>query len=359
MRALVARLGSGFWRRSQAVDEIERQLVAARESTDRWKNTAAQYRRQMLSAHVIEQVFEHRARTLPARVAIPSREQREAALNAASPAYVGSVEQVPQLADGHVHQMSLHGLRWWMPVVRPRPGGPRPAWIAKQKFPYKTLARTRELAIGGIMLDLGANVGLTSIPRVMLGDVAAAYCAEPDPLNYSCLVDNVVDNGLRGLVLPDRVAIADTNGSVRLRRAHVPGGHQVLVDGHLSAAPTDDIVDVPSLTLDTWLTGLRVDFDAVTFVKIDVQGFEMRVLQGAAALLARRQVAWQLEIYPALLTSAGSSLGDLCAKLHQHFIHFIDLNGDLTGPRERPTRELSEALAYVGVSRHKTDILVY
>ena len=330
-----------------------------RASAVRWKKTAAQHRRRLLSAKIIRRGFEQRTYTLAARTDIPSPEEREAALRMASPAYDAAVEQTPDSLGDHVHVMSLQGLRWWMPVVRPRPGGPRQKWIEKQKFPYLVLTQTRELAIGGVMLDLGANVGLTSIPRVVLGDVAAVYCAEPDPLNYSCLVGNIVDNGLRGLVLPDRVAITDTDGSVRLRRANVSGGHQVVVDGDRSGSPTAQVVDVPSRKLDTWLTRLRVDPDAVTFVKVDVQGFEMRVLQGATTLLAKDHVVWQLEIYPALLTMAGASIDDLCAKLQQHFTHFIDLNGDLSGPRERPTGELPEALAYLGDSKHKTDILVY
>ena len=33
------------------------------------------------------------------------------------------------------------------------------------------------------MLDLGANVGRMSVPRVVLGDAMVAYCAEPDPVS--------------------------------------------------------------------------------------------------------------------------------------------------------------------------------
>jgi FkbM family methyltransferase len=62
------------------------------------------------------------------------------------------------------------------------------------------------------MLDIGASIGRMSIPRVILGDLVHAYCAEPDPLNYAALVRNVAANGLCGLVLPDQAAIGAATG---------------------------------------------------------------------------------------------------------------------------------------------------
>ena len=344
-------------------------VEALRASAEAWKQKAGQKSRRVLNTHVLRQIFELRVPTLPARAAIPPREQREAILCEVSSAYVAAVNEGPAVWGHHVHPMRVRGLNWWMPVVRPQPEGPAERWIEKQRFPYRALTQTRELAIGGIMLDIGANVGRMSIPRVVLGDVVAAYCAEPDPLNYACLVGNIVDNGLQGLLLPDRLAIADRGGSAVLRRSDVSGSHRVLTDDRSvpdaprgTSGPSSEngkFVEVPCLTLDTWLARLRVDPDAVTFVKVDVQGYEMRVLQGASALLAKRHVAWQLELEPALLTAAGTSLADVCAKVRQHFTHFIDLNGDLTGPRQRAIGELPHSLAYLAGSREKTDILFY
>ena len=256
--------------------------------------------------------------------------------------------------------MRVFGLNWWMPVIDPRPGGPSAAWIAKQRFPYRALTQTRELAIGGVMLDIGANIGRMSVSRVVMGDVVAAYCAEPDPLNYACLVGNIVDNDLTGLLLPDRLAIADRDGTATLRRRSASGGHSVVADDSVvsdaprgSSHPSSEdgeFIEVPCLTLDTWMARLRVDPDAVTFVKVDVQGFEMRVLQGASGLLAKRHCAWQLELDPALLSAAGTSLAEVCAKVQQHFTHFIDLNGALTGARQRVISELPQGLAYMNDS---------
>lgn len=322
-----------------------------------FKHRLACTRRRALEARLLQAVFPLRAATLHARAAVPPLRERETALRAASPAYVDACTD-GSAPFGRLYETDLQGLRWWVPV--PEPGAePDPMLLAKQHFPYSVLTQTRELALGGIMIDVGANIGRTSICRVVLGDVVAAYCAEPDPINYAALVRNVVDNRLQGLVLPDRLAIGDRDGSVLLRRSRWSGGHRVEVrpresarDGHL--------IEVPYLTLDTWLDRLRVEPDAVTFVKVDVQGHELHVLRGAPRLLARRHIAWQLEIDPRLLAAAGTSVAELYGIVQRHFTHFIDLNGALAGPRSRPVRELAEAVAYVGAgSAAKTDILVF
>jgi FkbM family methyltransferase len=57
--------------------------------------------------------------------------------------------------------------------------------------------------------------------------------------------------------------------------------------------PRTDVVDVEVLTLDGYVeaTGIAPDF-----VKVDVEGFEWEVLQGAARLVSERRPAWMIEL---------------------------------------------------------------
>jgi FkbM family methyltransferase len=251
-------------------------------------------------------------------------------------------------------------MRWWGAAPRPEAETFNDRIVAKEGFPYRAITQTRDLAIGGIMLDLGANIGRTAIPRVIAGDVTVAYCAEPDPLNFVCLYRNAIDNGLRGLVLPDQVAITGAAGTVRLFRAKGSGGHRVLFDDPSGAGAADEahVIDVEGVTLDAWVARLGVDPRLITFVKVDTQGAEPHVLSGGAQLLAQRHIAWQLEISPDLLESAGSSVRDLVSRLQSAFTHYIDLNRDATGERAQPISALGDGLAYL--SPHaQTDVIVY
>jgi hypothetical protein len=58
----------------------------------------------------------------------------------------------------------------------------------------------------------------------------------------------------------------------------------------------------------------------VAFIKIDAQGSEMDVLQGAPRVLAGRHIAWQIEIDPATLAHRGqpvAKLAELLASLNE------------------------------------------
>jgi FkbM family methyltransferase len=311
--------------------------------------------RERPSVAVIRGVLGQRVRTLNARVAARSADRREEQLLQLSPSYRAALLERPDTVAGVAARIELDGLCWWVPR---RSGTAR--------FPFRTIAQTRDVAGGGIMLDIGANVGRMSIPRVILGDVTVAYCAEPDPLTYACLARNVVDNGLRGLVLPDRTAIGDRNGTGRLLRTGSSGSFRVLSE---LETVSGEVVDVPCCTLDRWVEQLDIDLDAVTFIKVDIEGFERRLMLGAERVLGLTQIAWQFEVKPSSLRAVGDDPGEFYRDLQHAFTHFIDLNRKAVGARVRPIADLPEALRYIepdgagrvsrAAPRQKTDVLVF
>jgi hypothetical protein len=144
---------------------------------------------------------------------------------------------------------------------------------------------------------------------------------------------------------------------VRLERTKSTGGHRVIGADETSKRT---VVDVRSLRLDTWVDLVGIDLDLVRFVKVDVQGSEIDVLQGAPGVLARKHIAWQIEVDLTILAKRGHSQAVLFELMQQHFTHFIDLNGRLTTPRVRPVGELPDALSYVtGGSDGRTDVLLF
>jgi FkbM family methyltransferase len=279
-------------------------------------------------------------------------QQREMAFRHLSAAYAA---QARADLGSSARSTAIDGLTWWVPVTRPADEAYTQRYVAKQHFPWRAISQTRDVSVGGVMLDIGANIGRMSVPRVALGDVQLAYCAEPEPLNYHCLVRNITDNGFAGLLLPDHAAIGAADGTIRLQRARSSGGHR-LATGH----DDDAAVDVPCWTLDTWVRRLGIDVQQVTFVKVDVQGAEGFVFAGADRMLSQRHVAWQVEIDPPLLTRQGFSVPDLLLRVQTHFTHFIDLNRRAGGPRVRTTAALAEALAYVTQDPDgRTDIVAF
>jgi len=311
--------------------------------------------RSVLDKDLLRGLLPVRARTLPHRSSRPDARERERRLIEASRAYAGALEDATPWG-GQTRAVTLDGLTWWVPLTRPGDPVHVERSLRHQDFPYRALTQTRDLGIGGGMIDIGGNVGRMSIPRVILGDVAYAYCAEPDPLNYTCLVRNVRDNHLRGLVLPDRVALGSVDGTVRLERARSAGGHRVVDPGARTRLET---IEVPSLRLDSWVARLGIDLQQVTFVKMDAQGSEVHILRGAPGVLAHRHIAWEIEVDPQLLRARGVALKELFILLQQHFTHFVDLNRTAAGERVRRTTDLPSALAYLSEGgEERTDVLV-
>ncbi len=345
-----ARASAAFDRGQTAVEHasiLERQLADS-------KRRLTIARREAPSVDVLRQTFSRRTATFAARVGAQALRGREEQLLRVSAAYRLAVASVENSPAPTARKLECDGLAWWVPGKTER-DQTAPSRGAPQRFPYRGILQTRGVAVGGIMLDLGANVGRMAVPRVILGDATVAYCAEPDPVSYACLARNVIENDLRGLVLPDHTAIGDRDGSVRFLRA---GGHEnfrVVSDG---AAVGADVVDVPCATLDTWVDRLQIDLAAVTLIKVDVEGFERRVLAGARRVLQCSHIAWQVEIKPAGLRATGDDPQELYADLRHAFTHFIDLNREATGSRVRSIEALSDALRYIE-PRQKTDVLLF
>ena len=311
-------------------------------------------RRRILSPAVVRGLLPLRARTLEARAAAASAALEDTRFQECSPDYrlalAAASTPHPELV-----RAAVQGLVWWVPVQASITGAARERFIAKQlRFPYRNITQTRELSQGLVMLDIGANTGRMSIPRVILGDVTRAYCAEPDPLNYAALVRNVADNGLRGLVMPDLAAIGSTSGVARLQHAKYAGGHRLVAD------PTDvPGIDVASWRLDEWVQRLSINPLHVAYVKVDTQGWEVHVLRGASNLLEHHHIAWQLEVSPAMLAAAGTPRSELYDICRDRFSHFIDMDKRAEEPRARPTLDLEQALGYLDGKDAQTDILLF
>jgi FkbM family methyltransferase len=312
--------------------------------------------RRVLEPDVLRGLLPIRARAVRHASLQPDAREREQRFRAASPAYVAVLDDPAAFAvDTRV--MTLDSLTWWVPLTAPD----NPALVARamkhQDFPYRAITQTREVSLGGVMIDIGANTGRMSVPRVILGDAMVAYCAEPDPLNHACLVRNVRDNHLTGLVLPDHLAIGATDATIRLERGKSSGGHRV-IDAGTSARR--EVLEVRSLRLDTWVDLMGIDLDLVRFVKVDVQGSELDVLRGAAGVLARKHIAWQIEVDLETLGARGVRGPELYLLMQEHFTHFVDLNRHLTTTRVRPVAEIPDALAYVsGGTGGRTDVVLF
>lgn len=148
-----------------------------------------------------------------------------------------------------------------------------------------------------LFLDVGANTGECAKELLAGGYAGRILSFEPLSEAHAQLLVASTQNPL--WLVADRCALGAERGEQTL---HIAGNLQSssLLDmrpAHLEAAPHSRYVGsetVPVFTLDEVAAG-EVSAASAPFLKIDVQGFENRVLEGAKAILPKL-VGLQLEL---------------------------------------------------------------
>lgn len=191
----------------------------------------------------------------------------------------------------------------------------------------------------GTFIDVGANIGLVSIPLANRVPGLVGQAFEPAPGNFALLNRNLARHGLRGRVQTHAVAAYDCHARLPLALSHDNAGdHRLTPEAVSAAGGRPDRVTVTAAPLDALL-----DVDALpepVVMKVDTQGAEAHVLAGAPRLLARVSHL-VLEYWPLGLARLGRRPRDLRAPLLSAF----DRGGLLGQSESRPALEpLSDLL---------------
>jgi FkbM family methyltransferase len=143
----------------------------------------------------------------------------------------------------------------------------------------------RLLQPGMTVLDVGAHHGLyTLLSSRRVGSGGRVFCFEPSPRERAALLQHLRLNRCRNVVVEDCALGAEE----MMGQLHVVDGFET---GCNSLRPptvmsTTSPVTVRVRKLDEWLSERKID--RVDFVKLDVEGGELAVLEGAAQVLERR-----------------------------------------------------------------------
>ncbi len=140
---------------------------------------------------------------------------------------------------------------------------------------------------GTTFLEIGANMGVYSLPAVASYGFARAVAYEPDPGSFELLTKNIARNDLGTRVFAHNAALSAAPGELTLQLGSFNAGdNRIVAAGAAGAAGA--IVQVPARTLDDEVANGTIPLADLGLVWLDVQGHEADVLEGAASLLAAR-----------------------------------------------------------------------
>ncbi len=151
-----------------------------------------------------------------------------------------------------------------------------------------TIAWLRGMSAGETMVDVGANVGMYTIFAAAVKGVRVA-AFEPESQNYALLNSNIALNDLASLVTAYPLALSDARGAQLLHLSELtPGGscHSLGEEVGFDLKPRASAYRQGSygVTLDELVESGTIEVP--THLKIDVDGFEHKVLTGARKTLA-------------------------------------------------------------------------
>ena len=148
------------------------------------------------------------------------------------------------------------------------------------------------LRSGDTVVDIGAHIGTFAIPMGRaVGAAGRVICFEPSAESHALLDMNIELNGLSATMLTRAMAVGAEEAQWRTVTA------QANNTGATFLEPSTDPDATPSITLAAWLAR-NADIEDLHLLKVDTEGMELHVLQGAAGTLASRQPLVYAEIAP-------------------------------------------------------------
>ena len=199
-------------------------------------------------------------------------------------------------------------------------------WMGMYNY-WEIYHLSRILRSPSVIFDIGANLGYYSMTlATQLKGNCQVHAFEPNPPTYKRLNKNIALNNLHDVVIAHNVGCGDVSGTASMTEKpfNSPGATMVHVNESEGVFLTtiDQFVDSHSIT-------------QIDFMKVDVEGFEERVLRGAAAILNRFQPILLVEIDPKRLAFQGSSAEAVLRILKLHGYRTLVPQRSLLKPLER------------------------
>jgi FkbM family methyltransferase len=187
-------------------------------------------------------------------------------------------------------------------------------------------ACARLCAEDAVVVDVGGNIGTTALHFAATVPQGLVHVFEPSPAMLACLRRNIVLSGADNVVVhPFGLADAPARGQLQVATPGNPGS-AFFVDR--DDGTSGDRIEVRCLD-DVLRDSSRVDF-----VKIDVEGLELRVLRGARATLLRHRPTVVFEVNDGALARAGTSGAEVCRFLQDLGYRFTWLDRGVFRPYE-------------------------
>jgi FkbM family methyltransferase len=139
-----------------------------------------------------------------------------------------------------------------------------------------------------IIFDIGANAGIYSFAAASCNPISQIFAFEPTPDILNHLKSTVNENHLQDRIHVHSTAISSTSGTAILNFFTGENYDNEGMNFVSTSAKDDKSIQVNTSTLDDFC--IKYGLQNIDMIKIDVQGYEPEVLEGAEQLLSRKAI---------------------------------------------------------------------
>jgi FkbM family methyltransferase len=148
---------------------------------------------------------------------------------------------------------------------------------------------SKEVKPGDVFYDIGANIGVfTILAAKSTGEKGKVFAFEPHSANFTRLLDNIVLNGLQGIVVPCNFALNDEHGFFPFDYfSSETGTSNSQLSSVRSFSGGEYKPELSELKYAASVDGLIASGNSPSphHIKIDVDGNELAILRGMTKLL--------------------------------------------------------------------------
>lgn len=153
--------------------------------------------------------------------------------------------------------------------------------VLAKRFERKELDYIKkQLPSNAIFLDIGSNIGLFSLVMASTFNDAQVHAFDPIKLNNTLLSSSTEINGLKNIII-NETCVGDFDGVVEFSIAEDSAYSSIRDSGRKAELKK---IKLPILKLDTYIQQEKLQ--KIDFIKIDVEGAERLVIEGATQLFS-------------------------------------------------------------------------
>jgi len=153
---------------------------------------------------------------------------------------------------------------------------------------WELTQRSPELFKGGDILDIGANIGYTAcVFAAAVERPSRIYAFEPDLSSFETLEEIIRRKNLGDLVEIFNMAVGSADGSLEFwHNEEHSADHRVVTEQFKTSRPANERITTVAVTrVDSFVAARRLQ--NISFIKIDVQGYELAVCEGMRKTLEK------------------------------------------------------------------------